>query len=197
MAFAFPGLADARSALAATRYPRTRRNKPADLRVPSSRGLLKHHTNNMHRDDAVQTCGKRAVRRRRCDSRGTEPVLFIRTTKQNGFDFEMLLPPIRTSVPRMPTPPSLQELSFQSLLANVGSLTSAHVSSLPEHVQLTLFDGVLAKGALNENVLRVFQQAARTCAPLFARIESLNLKPLPPRPTATRARWLGDNPSWY
>ena len=97
----------------------------------------------------------------------------------------------------MPTPPSLQELSFASLLGNVNYLTGAHVSSLPEHVQLELFEGVLARGALNEKVLRTFQEAARACPTLAARIQSLGLKPLPPRPTATRARWLGDNPSWY
>jgi hypothetical protein len=97
----------------------------------------------------------------------------------------------------MPTPPSLQALSFDALLANVSSMTGEHVSALPEHVQLELFEGVLARGALNETVLGIFQEAARKCAPLAARIRSLNLKPLPPRPPATRNRWLGDNPSWY
>ena len=97
----------------------------------------------------------------------------------------------------MPTPPSLQALSFDALLANVSSMMGEHVSALPEHVQLELFEGVLARGALNETVLGIFQEAARKCAPLAARIRSLNLKPLPPRPPATRNRWLGDNPSWY
>lgn len=87
----------------------------------------------------------------------------------------------------MPTPPSLQELSFASLLGNVNSLTGAHVSSLPEHVQLELFEGVLARGALNEKVLRTFQEAARACPTLAARIQSLGLKPLP-APTNRDAR---------
>ena len=97
----------------------------------------------------------------------------------------------------MATLPSLQALSFDALLTNVASMTGEHVSALPEHVQLELFEGVLARGALNETVLDIFQQAARKCAPLAARIRRLNLKPLPPRPTATRIRWLGDTPSWY
>ena len=96
----------------------------------------------------------------------------------------------------MPTPPSLQALSFDALLANVVSMTGEHVSALPEHVQLELFEGVLARGALNETVLGIFQEAARKCAPLAARIRSLNWAS-PPRPTATRNRWLGDTPSWY
>jgi len=97
----------------------------------------------------------------------------------------------------MPTPPSLQELSFDAVLTHVSSLTGDHVSSLPEHFQLELFEGVLARGALNENVLCIFQEAARKCAPLATRIKSLRLKPLPPRPIASRNRWLGDTPSWY
>ena len=60
----------------------------------------------------------------------------------------------------MPTPPSLQALSFDALLANVVSMTGEHVSALPEHVQLELFEGVLARGALNETVLGIFQEAA-------------------------------------
>lgn len=95
--------------------------------------------------------------------------------------------------------PSLMELSFDVLLANVATLSSDAVAALPEHVQLALFEGVLARGMLNESLLDVFTEAARSSSssPLEQRIRSLNLRPLPPRPTNARARWLGDNPSWY
>ena len=47
----------------------------------------------------------------------------------------------------MPTPPSLVELSFETLLANVASLSGEALASLPEHLQISLFEGVLAKGS--------------------------------------------------
>lgn len=57
--------------------------------------------------------------------------------------------------------PSLLQLSFGVLLANVSTLSGDAISSLPEHVQLGLFDGVLARGMLNEALLDVFVEAAR------------------------------------
>lgn len=97
----------------------------------------------------------------------------------------------------MPTPPSLVELSFETLLANVASLSGEALASLPEHLQISLFEGVLARGMLNEHILDAFHRAARDNDALARRIASLNLRPLPPRPPNARPRWLGDNPSWY
>ena len=104
----------------------------------------------------------------------------------------------------MPFVPSLVELSFQVLLTNVNKLSSDAVAALPEHVQLGLFDGVLGLGKLNEALLDTFMEAARCSSssssspsPLEQRIRSLNIRPLPPRPPATRTRWLGENPTWY
>ena len=97
----------------------------------------------------------------------------------------------------MPTPPSLVELSFGTLLANVASLSGEALASLPEHLQISLFEGVLARGMLNEHILDAFHRAARDNDALARRIASLNLRPLPPRPPNARPRWLGDNPSWY
>lgn len=97
------------------------------------------------------------------------------------------------------SPPSLMALSFEVLLAHVHTLSCGAVTSLPEHVQLGLFEGVLARGKLTERLLDVFVEAARRSEsePLARRIQSLNLRPLPPRPTNSRARWLGEDPSWY
>ena len=97
----------------------------------------------------------------------------------------------------MPTPPSLVELSFETLLANVASLSGEALASLPEHLQISLFEGVLAKGKLDEHILAAFHRAARDNDALARRIASLNLRPLPPRPPNARPRWLGDTPSWY
>ena len=98
----------------------------------------------------------------------------------------------------MPTHvPTLMSLSFEVVLANVSALSGDALATLPEHVQLGLFEGVLARGALNESILEVFVHAAATAATLAQRIEGLNLRPLPPRPTNSNVRWLGDNPSWY
>ena len=97
----------------------------------------------------------------------------------------------------MPTPPSLVELSFETLLPNVASLSGEALASLPEHLQISLFEGVLARGMLNEHILDAFHRAARDNDALARRIASLNLRPLPPRPPNARPRWLGDKPSWY
>jgi hypothetical protein len=97
----------------------------------------------------------------------------------------------------MPPPPSLQELSFSALVSNVANVTGEEVAALPDFIQLSLFDAVLAAGKLTEGILEAFAEAARGNEALASRIASLDLRPLPPRPTATRSRWLGENPSWY
>jgi hypothetical protein len=52
-------------------------------------------------------------------------------------------------------PPTLLELSFQVVLArmSIHPPSAAAMSSLPEHVVLELFEGVMAKGMLNEQIL--------------------------------------------
>jgi hypothetical protein len=51
---------------------------------------------------------------------------------------------------------------------------------------------------LNESLLALFHEAATSTEGLARRIRGLNLRPVPPRPNANvRARFLGENPSWY
>ena len=85
----------------------------------------------------------------------------------------------------MPTPPSLVELSFETLLANVASLSGEALASLPEHLQISLFEGVLAKGKLDEHILAAFHRArARQRRP-----RAENREPEPQTaPTATSER---------
>ena len=84
----------------------------------------------------------------------------------------------------MPTPPSLVELSFETLLANVASLSGEALASLPEHLQISLFRGVLAKGKLDEHILVAFHRAARDNGP-----RAENREPEPQTaPTATSER---------
>ena len=48
---------------------------------------------------------------------------------------------------------------------------------------------------LHAQVLQLFDETRHEL--LLARIQGLNLQPLPPVPYSTSARWLGDRPGFY
>ena len=97
----------------------------------------------------------------------------------------------------MQQPPPLLELSLCCILDHVSKISFKFLDALPDHLLLELFEGVLARGKLNERLLDQFQAVARKSEVLAQRIEELNLQPLPPLPGALGRPWLGDKPSLF
>ena len=93
-------------------------------------------------------------------------------------------------------PQSLFELCFGVLLKNVPNISPVELSSLPEHVLLELFDGILVRGMLNEQTLELFVKASVTTKTLEERIRSFNFYSLPPRQRIIRDRWWGEPTHW-
>ena len=57
----------------------------------------------------------------------------------------------------MPSPPSLVEISFETVLVNIQRIPSEALETLPEQFVTELFEGVLARGMLNEPIFDTFE----------------------------------------
>ena len=91
----------------------------------------------------------------------------------------------------MPSPPSLVEISFETVLVNIQRIPSEALVGLPEDFILALFEGILARGMLNEAIFDTFEDVAQRGGNgrLEERIRELNIRRLPPLPKNTR-EWL-------
>tara|TARA_B100000768_G_scaffold179700_1_gene197959 strand:- start:278 stop:556 length:279 start_codon:yes stop_codon:yes gene_type:complete len=90
----------------------------------------------------------------------------------------------------MPSPPSLVEISFETLLVNIQRIPSEALETLPEQFVTELFEGVLARGMLNEPIFDTFELVAKTNERLDERIRTLNIRRLPPLPAKMTREWL-------
>jgi hypothetical protein len=70
----------------------------------------------------------------------------------------------------MPSPPSLVEISFETVLVNIQRIPSEALETLPEQFVTELFEGVLARGMLNEPIFDTFELVAKTNERLDERI---------------------------
>ena len=97
----------------------------------------------------------------------------------------------RVSPRRMPSPPSLVEISFETVLVNIQRIPSEALVGLPDDFILALFEGILARGMLNEAIFDTFEEVAQRGGNgrLEERIRELNIRRLPPLPKSTR-EWL-------
>ena len=90
----------------------------------------------------------------------------------------------------MPSPPSLVEISFETVLVNIQRIPSEALETLPEQFVTELFEGVLARGMLNEPIFDTFELVAKTNERLDERIRTLHIRRLPPLPAKMTREWL-------
>ena len=55
----------------------------------------------------------------------------------------------------MPSPPSLVEISFETVLVNIQRIPSEALVGLPDAFILALFEGILARGMLNLSLIHI------------------------------------------